>query len=116
MIITPKLELQVTDDVWAGPRSVSRNARHQPLTSLQVWELPAGNPWSKFSASRGGSRQPYLQIFNLSIPAATSSGVLHAVLSLQTDPAFRLYRLLPTMIATSPPILSKTTFSVIRSI
>ena len=29
--------------------------------------------------------------------------------SLQTDPAFRLYHLLPTMIAASPPSLSKTT-------
>ena len=56
------------------------------------------------------SRQPpYLQIFNLSVPAASRD--LQSACSIEseesaelwTDPALRLYHLLPTMIAFSPP-------------
>lgn len=107
-----------------GPRDRQTPPFNVSTSSGQITDAGWWSLRSKFlkqgehAAWSQAGRQPYLQIFNLSVPAATR--VLQRAAcsteseALQTNPAFRLYHLLPTMIAASPPSLNKSTFSDLK--
>ena len=70
----PNLSPRLTDDVWPGPRWIPGIARRHPLMSTPAVFSGWWSSRSKFlkqAAWSQAGRQPYLQIFNLSVPAAT---------------------------------------------